>query len=577
MAACLSDQELTAFADGSATPEQIATWKAHLTTCDSCAARAMRRTGELAPSEPDSSPSRPQSPPAGDPLLAPGTQLGDFRVERRIGAGGMGVVYQARQVSLNRTVALKVLPPGLGLTRSAVVRFRREAQAAGKLHHTNIVAIYAEGEEGGTCYYAMELIEGRGLDQIIANLRGVPAVGSSDPTLTFGPGISPPSDASRSTFRLSNAGVSESGSDREHFDTIARWMADAADALDYAHQQGVIHRDIKPSNLMLGGDRRVKLLDFGLARMLEEPGMTLSGEFLGTPRYMSPEQITAGRAKLDHRTDIYSLGATLYHLLTLHPPFPGEHRDEIIAAIMAKEPTRPRQIDRRVPVDLETICLKAIEKDPDRRYQTGGAMAEDLRRYLNRHVVQAKRVSPLGHLARFVRRQKSAVASTAAGIVIVVAVAAGLVWRFWPEPQSPPVLHPTLGTARPITHNPGVTTDPALSFDGTRLAYASDRSGDGHLDLWIQDLNERGEPRGEPTRLTTDPAHDHQPAFSRDGQQIAFRSERDGGGIYVIPVAGGDGKGTRVADLGQHPRFSPDGAIAYWVGNSGWGRGGSSM
>ena len=302
MAACLSDQELTAFADGSATPEQIATWKAHLTTCDSCAARAMRRTGELAPSEPDSSPSRPQSPPAGDPLLAPGTQLGDFRVERRIGAGGMGVVYQARQVSLNRTVALKVLPPGLGLTRSAVVRFRREAQAAGKLHHTNIVAIYAEGEEGGTCYYAMELIEGRGLDQIIANLRGVPAVGSSDPTLTFGPGISPPSDASRSTFRLSNAGVSESGSDREHFDTIARWMADAADALDYAHQQGVIHRDIKPSNLMLGGDRRVKLLDFGLARMLEEPGMTISGEFLGTPRYMQSgtDHGRAGEARPSH-------------------------------------------------------------------------------------------------------------------------------------------------------------------------------------------------------------------------------------------------------------------------------------
>lgn len=173
--------------------------------------------------------------------IGPGTQLGDFRVERRIGTGGMGVVYQARPISLNRAVALKVLPPGLGWMRSAVVQFRREAQAAGKLHHTTIVAIYAEGEEGGTCYYAMELIEGRGLDQIIANLRGVPVVGSSGSTLTFGPGINPPSDASHSTFRLSSAGVSESGSDREHFDTIARWMADAADALDYAHQQEVIH------------------------------------------------------------------------------------------------------------------------------------------------------------------------------------------------------------------------------------------------------------------------------------------------------------------------------------------------
>ena len=147
-------------------------------------------------------------------------------------------------------------------------------------------------------------------------------------------------------------------------------VAEVADALDYAHNEGVIHRDIKPSNLLLAPDGRLSVNDFGLARLLEQPGMTMTGEFVGTPLYMSPEQITAGRAPLDRRTDIYSLGATLYELLTLQPPFAAERRDQVIAQIMHKEPRPPRKVNRRVPVDLETICLKALEKDPDRRYQT---------------------------------------------------------------------------------------------------------------------------------------------------------------------------------------------------------------
>src|SRR5262249_8762432 len=184
------------------------------------------------------------------------------------------------------------------------------------------------------------------------------------------------------------------GAGGAYFDAVARLIAEVADALDYAHQQGVIHRDIKPSNLLLSPGGRLSLNDFGLARMLEQPGMTLTGEFVGTPAYMSPEQVTAGRTPLDHRTDIYSLGATLYELLTLQRPFPGERRDQVLAQILHKDPTAPRRVNKKVPKDLETICLKALEKDPDRRYQTAGQMAEDLRRYLNRFAIAARRTGP---------------------------------------------------------------------------------------------------------------------------------------------------------------------------------------
>src|SRR5262249_29416650 len=152
-----------------------------------------------------------------------------------------------------------------------------------------------------------------------------------------------------------------------YFDTVARMIAEVADALEHAHQEGVIHRDMKPSNLLLSSTGRLSVNDFGLSRMLEQPGMTLTGEFVGTPAYMSPEQIAAGRTLLDHRTDIYSLGATLYELLTLQPPFMGERRDQVLTQIMHKEPKAPRNVNPKVPVDLETICLKAMEKDPDSR------------------------------------------------------------------------------------------------------------------------------------------------------------------------------------------------------------------
>jgi tetratricopeptide (TPR) repeat protein len=352
-------------------------------------------------------------------------RLGDFEIGREIGRGGMGVVYEARQVSLNRQVALKVLSGGLGLTPKAVQRFRREAEAAAKLHHTNIVPVYATGEENGTHFYAMELIDGPSLDRVIRQLRQAPSrtpeagPDSAEGLAATGPYVETFSLSSEEAAALSSSGLS---SDSSYFDTVARMVAEVADGLDYAHRQGVIHRDIKPSNLLLAPSGRLSINDFGLARILEQPGMTLTGEFVGTPRYMSPEQITAGRAPLDHRTDIYSLGATLYELLTWQPPFAGEQREQLLGQILHKEPSPPRRVNKRVPVDLETICLKCLEKDPDRRYQTAANLADDLRRHVNRFAIAARRVGLVGRLIKWVRR-RPAIATSLACVALALGVA----------------------------------------------------------------------------------------------------------------------------------------------------------
>jgi serine/threonine protein kinase/tetratricopeptide (TPR) repeat protein len=361
-------------------------------------------------------------------------RLGDFEIIREIGRGGMGVVYEARQVSLNRKVALKVLSGGLGLTPKAVQRFRREAEAAAKLHHTNIVPVYATGEESGTHFYAMELIDGPSLDHVIRQLKqhqsperkrrvesqpvadapGSEVENARSPNLEVtGPYVG----GSTSGHSLTSSSLT-SGS--HYFDTVARMIAEVADALEYAHQHDVIHRDIKPSNLLLSHAGRLSVNDFGLARMLEQPGMTMTGEFVGTPAYMSPEQVTAGRIPLDHRTDIYSLGATLYELLTLTPPFPGQSRELVLAQIVQKEPKAPRRVEKRVPVDLETICLKCLEKDPDRRYQTAGEVAKDLRRYVNRFAISARRAGPVQRLVKWVKRHPGLAAGVSLAIVAIL-------------------------------------------------------------------------------------------------------------------------------------------------------------
>lgn len=353
-------------------------------------------------------------------------RLGEFEVVRELGRGGMGVVYEAVQSSLARRVALKVLSSGLGLAPKAVDRFRREAAAAAKLHHSNIVPVYSTGEQDGTHFYSMELIDGPSLDAIVRQLREkvIAANNSAVPLdLTATHAYCPPDPLTTSS------GVGPSGgSSTDRFDLIAEMIADVADALHHAHQNGVTHRDIKPSNLLLSSDGRLSITDFGLARMLEEPGMTLTGEFVGTPAYMSPEQITAGRIPVDHRTDVYSLGATLYELLTLRPPFVAEGRDRLLAMVIQKEPSSPRSVNPKVPRDLETICLKCLEKDPDRRYATARELADDLRRFVNRFAILAKRTGPLGRARKWVKRNP---ALSAAGLVVLLAASAAgfFAWR----------------------------------------------------------------------------------------------------------------------------------------------------
>lgn len=353
--------------------------------------------------------------------------LGEFRVGRELGRGGMGVVYEAHQRSLNRPVALKVLA-GAGLTPAAVRRFRREAEAAARLHHTNIVPIYATGEQDGTHFYAMELIDGPSLDRVLRDLRAAGGPAASPTALDATAPYRPDDDGGSASGTSGLSGSSLHSSGGAYFDTVARMVAEVADALDHAHKAGVVHRDVKPSNLLVSPAGRLCVNDFGLARVLEQPGMTITGEMLGTPRYMSPEQITAGRIPVDHRCDVYSLGATLYELLTLEPPFRGETRDQLLAQIIQKEPRRPRAVNPKVPVDLETICLKAMEKDPDRRYQTAGAMADDLRRYVARFAILARRVGPLGRVKRWARRNP-ALAAAVAGAVGLGLAAGGLAYR----------------------------------------------------------------------------------------------------------------------------------------------------
>lgn len=351
----------------------------------------------------------------------------------------MGVVFEARQVSLNRRVALKVLSSGTIFSGSAIQRFRREAEAAAGLHHTNIVPIYATGEENGVYFYAMEFVEGPSLDQVIRRIEqqrtaansGRTAAESnqrdSEPlaaTIAFGGGP-------RDSMPASDNNRSAPEADGASFEAWASIVAEVAEGLHYAHQRGVIHRDIKPSNLLLsvspdqadaGGSEsahgRLSISDFGLARILEQPGMTMTGEFIGTPAYMSPEQIAAGRVPIDHRTDIYSLGATLYELLTLRRPFAGRDRDQVLVQILRNDPVSPRTVDRKIPLDLETICLKAMEKDPARRYPTAAALADDLRRFANRFAIAARRAGPIERMQKWARRHPG-VAVALIGVLIL--------------------------------------------------------------------------------------------------------------------------------------------------------------
>jgi tetratricopeptide (TPR) repeat protein len=264
------------------------------------------------------------------------------------------------------------------------------------------------------------------LDQVLHQVvdEGTNALMEATVTQTLAEIPPRPSTSSQGKEETSLSDTSAGG--REWIDTVAKLMAEVADGLHYAHGRGVIHRDIKPANLMLSKEGHLCVTDFGLARVLQEPGITVTGSFLGTPAYMSPEQIAAGRIKVDHRTDVYSLGVVLYEMLTLQRPFPGESREEILNGVLTKEPRSPRRINAKIPVDLETICLKALEKEPDRRYATAGELANDLRQYLQHGLIAARRAGLFLRTAKWTRRHPTA--ATAVVAVLIVVAASVVAW-----------------------------------------------------------------------------------------------------------------------------------------------------
>jgi hypothetical protein len=319
----------------------------------------------------------------------------------------MGVVYEAEQVSLRRRVALKVLPFAAALHSRHLQRFKNEAMAAAHLRHENIVPVHAVGEERGVHYYAMQFVEGRSLAALIAELKSPaagPLAGNADPTSPVG---------ALSTERSSGS--------RRYYDWVARMGVQAAAALGHAHSVGIVHRDIKPANLLLDHGGQLWITDFGLAQMGGDSGLTLTGELLGTLRYASPEQVLARRGVVDHRSDVYSLGATLYELLTLRPLVEGGDRNELVRQIADDAPRLPRSVDPAVPRELETVVLKALSKEPSDRYGSAHEFAEDLQRFLDRRPVLARRAPLLDRLRQQVRRHPTFVGASVAVLGLLLA------------------------------------------------------------------------------------------------------------------------------------------------------------
>jgi hypothetical protein len=346
-----------------------------------------------------------------------GSPLGDFQILHEIGHGGMGVVYDAIQLSLGRRVALKVLPFAAALDAKHLQRFKNEAHAAAQLHHTNIVPVYAVGCERGVHFYAMQLIEGRSLSNVIQEMRAAVPTGLPN-------NLAGPSQTSNATVAISGVRTSlRSSRTNQSFRSAARIAAQVADALDYAHEAGVVHRDIKPANLMLDTKGAVWVADFGLAQVVADGGVTQTGDLVGTLRYMSPEQASGRRIPVDHRADVYSLGATLYEMLTLQPIFAGEDRNTILFQILNDDPRPLRQLDLAIPVELETIVLKATAKSPADRYGTAADMAADLRRFLDELPILARRPTVFDRTRKWMRRHPSFVG---AALVLLICGLVGM-------------------------------------------------------------------------------------------------------------------------------------------------------
>jgi len=349
--------------------------------------------------------------------------IGDFQIVGELGRGGMGVVYEAIQLSLGRHVALKVLPFASGLDEVRLQPFRNEAHAAAALHHTNIVPVYAVGSDRGVHYYAMQMIDGSTLAELIENMRRANSQDADQKSPNLNDTIA----------RHSTVLVSSSSARQRYYRSVVRMVHQAAVAIQHAHQYGIVHRDIKPANLLLDSVGKIWVADFGLAQVQSEASnLTRTGDPMGTLRYMSPEQAVGRRDELDHRTDIYSLGVTLYELLTLRPAIEGEGYREMLNNVALHDPPSPRSIDPALPVELDTIIRKAIAKAPTERYASAGAMADDLQAWLDDKPIAAKPPTSFERLSKW-RRRNSGLVAVASGFLLLATLGllatTLLIWR----------------------------------------------------------------------------------------------------------------------------------------------------